>query len=65
MGVLMSGSLKPCLDGVFRDKMESYEKKRRRRREGKAVNCPVVQIVVQWYRTVRPRASRKDQAGPG
>ena len=24
MGVLMSGSLKPCVDGVFRDKMESY-----------------------------------------
>ena len=40
MGVFISGSLKPCLDGVFRDKMESYEKKGG---EGRAVNCHVVE----------------------
>ena len=28
MGVLISEGLKPCLDGVFRDKMESCKKKK-------------------------------------
>ena len=45
MGVLISEGLKPCLDGVFRGKMESCKKKkkkrwrrkrrRRRRKEGR------------------------------